>query len=201
MIFNKMEINTYEVLEAAGTKWNFLNFHPGLVGGHCIGVDPYYLTYKSRTFGHHARIINSGRDINDGMGSWVANQGLKKLVSLNKDIQSCRVLVMGITFKENVSDIRNSRVIDIIREFESFGIKVDAIDPNASQREVREEYQLELSNDLNPPYDAIVVAVNHKEYLDLTEDYFSSIASKDALLMDVKGIYRDKIFKLTYWSL
>jgi UDP-N-acetyl-D-galactosamine dehydrogenase len=201
MIFNKMGINTFEVLEAAGTKWNFLNFFPGLVGGHCIGVDPYYLTYKSRTFGHHARIINSGRDINDNMGSWVANQGLKKLVSLKKDIQSCKVLVMGMTFKENVSDIRNSKVIDVISEFQSFGLTVDVVDPHASAEEVREEYDIELSQQLNAPYDAIVIAVNHAEYTDLTEEYFQSIGAEDALLMDVKGIFRDKIHKLIYWSL
>ena len=201
MIFNKMEINTLEVLEAASTKWNFLNFFPGLVGGHCIGVDPYYLAYKSQTFGHHAMIINSGREINDGMGSWVANQGLKKLVSMKKDSQSCRILIMGITFKENISDIRNSKVIDVIREFQSFGITVDVVDPNASSEEVRKEYLLELSSELSPPYDAIVVAVNHDDYLGLEEDYFRSIAAEDALLMDIKGIYRGKIKKLIYWSL
>ncbi len=201
MIFSKMGINTYEVLEAAGTKWNFLNFYPGLVGGHCIGVDPYYLAYKSRTFGHHARIINSGRDINDGMGAWVANQGLKKLFSLKKHIQSCRILVMGITFKENVSDIRNSKVIDMIREFQSFGIEVNVVDPNVSPEEVRQEYKLELVSEVKPPYDAIVIAVNHDEYLGLKEDYFASLAARDALIMDVKGIYRGKINKMMYWSL
>ncbi len=201
MIFSKMGINTYEVLEAAGTKWNFLRFYPGLVGGHCIGVDPYYLAYKSRTYGHHARIINSGRDINDGMGAWVANQGLKKLVSLKKHIQSCRILVMGITFKENVSDIRNSKAIDLIREFQSFGIEVDVIDPNASPEEVLREYNIELGNSVKPPYDAVVVAVNHKEYTGLKEDYFTSLGASDALFMDVKGIYRGKINKLIYWSL
>ncbi|MFC2115476.1 nucleotide sugar dehydrogenase [Bacteroidota bacterium] len=201
MIFNKMNINTLEVLEAAGTKWNFLKFFPGLVGGHCIGVDPYYLTYKSQKFGHHAMIINSGRDINDGMGSWVANQGLKILLSLKKNIQACRILVMGITFKENVSDIRNSKVIDVIREFQSFGIRVDVVDPNASPEEVREEYMLELNPELSPPYDAIVVAVNHDEYLGLKEEYFSSIAADNAVLMDIKGIYRGEIKKLLYWNL
>lgn len=201
MIFKKMDINTFEVLEAAGTKWNFLKFYPGLVGGHCIGVDPYYLTYKSGKFGHHARIINSGRDINDGMGSYVANQGLKKLVELQKDIQSCRVLVMGITFKENVSDIRNSKVVDVIREFLSYGITVDIVDPHASPEEVRNEYQLEMTNKLQPPYDAIVVAVNHDEYLQLDENYFVSLCSDEALFMDIKGIYRDSINKLIYWSL
>jgi UDP-N-acetyl-D-galactosamine dehydrogenase len=201
MIFRKMDINTFEVLEAAGTKWNFLKFYPGLVGGHCIGVDPYYLTYKSGKFGHHARMINSGRDINDGMGSYVANQGLKKLVEMHKDIQSCKVLVMGITFKENVSDIRNSKVVDVIREFLSYGIAVDLIDPHASPEEVREEYQLEMISQLQPPYDAIVVAVNHDEYLQLDEPYFLSLCADGALLMDIKGIYRDRIKKLKYWSL
>ncbi len=201
MIFSKMGINTFEVLEAAGTKWNFLNFYPGLVGGHCIGVDPYYLAYKSRTFGHHAKILNSGRDINDGMGTWVATQGIKKLSRLKKDIQSCRILVMGVTFKENVSDIRNSKVIDMIREFESFGIRVDAIDPKASPEEVQKEYGLELSKNINPPYDAIVVAVNHDDYLGLDEAYFDSLSEKDALLMDIKGIYRGKIRNRVYWSL
>ena len=201
MIFNKMDINTFEVLEAAGTKWNFLRFYPGLVGGHCIGVDPYYLTYKSGKFGHHARIINSGRDINDGMGSYVANQGLKKLVELQKDIQSCRILVMGITFKENVSDIRNSKVADVVKELISYGISVDIVDPHASPEEVLEEYQLEMTKELDPPYDAIVVAVNHNEYMNLDEAYFVSLCSDDALLMDIKGIYRDEIKKLIYWSL
>lgn len=201
MIFMKMDINTYEVLEAAGTKWNFLRFYPGLVGGHCIGVDPYYLTYKSGKFGHHARIINSGRDINDGMGSYVANQGLKKLVELNKDIQSSKVLVMGITFKENVSDIRNSKVVDVIRELQSYGIAVDIVDPHASPEEVRKEYQLEMENKVQPPYDAVVVAVNHDDYMSLDENYFLSICTEEALLMDIKGIYRNNIHKLMYWSL
>ena len=201
MIFQKMDINTYEVLEAAGTKWNFLRFYPGLVGGHCIGVDPYYLTYKSAKFGHHARIINSGRDINDSMGSYVANQGLKKLVELQKDIQSCRILVMGITFKENVSDIRNSKVVDLVREFNSYGITVDVIDPNASPQEVHEEYNLVMKDKIQPPYDAVVVAVNHDEYMGMEEDYFISICRNPALLMDIKGIYRGGIHKLHYWSL
>ncbi len=201
MIFNKMNINTFEVLEAAGTKWNFLRFYPGLVGGHCIGVDPYYLTYKSGKYGHHARIINSGRDINDGMGSYVANQGVKKLVELHKDIQSCRVLVMGITFKENVSDIRNSKVVDVVREFLSYGISVDIVDPHASPEEVQAEYQLEMTRELNPPYDAIVVAVNHDDYVNLDEKHFLSLCPDDALLMDIKGIYRGGIKKLIYWSL
>ena len=201
MIFAKMGLNTYEVLEAAGTKWNFLNFYPGLVGGHCIGVDPYYLSYKAKKFGHHARIINSGRDINDGMGSYVAGQGLKQLATMNKDIHKCRILVMGITFKENVGDIRNSRVVDMIREFHSFGIHVDIIDPKASAREVKEEYGLELKSSFKGPYDAVILAVNHKEYLDLEESYFTSLCTDKALFMDIKGIFRGRINKLKYWSL
>jgi UDP-N-acetyl-D-galactosamine dehydrogenase len=201
MIFSKMGISTYDVLEAAGTKWNFLKFYPGLVGGHCIGVDPYYLTYKSRLFGYHAKVINSGRDINDGMGTWVANQGIKKLVSMKKDIQECRLLVMGVTFKENVSDIRNSKVADVIREFESFDVRVDVVDPHADPGEVKREYGIELSGKISPPYDAIVVAVNHDDYVGLDEEYFASITTENALLMDIKGLYRGKIRKLKYWSL
>jgi UDP-N-acetyl-D-glucosamine/UDP-N-acetyl-D-galactosamine dehydrogenase len=201
MIFNKMGVNTYEVLEAAGSKWNFLNFYPGLVGGHCIGVDPYYLSYKAKKFGHHARIINSGRDINDGMGNYVANQGIKQLVSMNKDIHNCRILVMGITFKENVSDIRNSKVADLIHEFQSFGIHVDITDPRASAAEVLEEYGLELKTEYDGPYDAVIVAVNHKEFLGLNEKSLISICSDNALFMDIKGIYRGKFVKLKYWSL
>ncbi len=201
MIFSKMGINTYEVLEAAGTKWNFLNFYPGLVGGHCIGVDPYYLSYKAKQFGHHARIINSGRDINDGMGAYVANQGLKQLAGMGKVINKCRILVMGFTFKENVSDIRNTKVVDMIREFQSFGIGVDVHDPKASHEEVREEYGLELKSSFEGPYDAIVLAVNHEEYLELDESWFASLSNGRTLFMDIKGIFRGRISKLKYWSL
>ena len=201
MIFNKMEINTYEVLEAAGTKWNFLNFFPGLVGGHCIGVDPYYLSYKAMRYGHHAMIINSGRDINDGMGGYVANHGLRQLARLSKDIQKCRVLVMGITFKENVSDIRNSKVVDMVLEFQSFGVQVDVIDPNASHEEVKQEYGLELKSGPVGPYDAVVLAVNHKEYADLEESWFTGHCADQALFMDLKGKFQGKINKLKYWSL
>jgi len=201
MIFGKMGLNTFEVLEAAGTKWNFLSFYPGLVGGHCIGVDPYYLSYKAKKFGHHARIINSGRDINDGMGSYVTSQGIKQLATMNKDIHKCRVLVMGITFKENVGDIRNSKVADIIREFQSYGIQVDINDPRASAGEVKQEYGLELTSSLSGPYDAVILAVNHKEYMNLEESYFTSMCADKALFMDIKGIYRGRINKLKYWSL
>ena len=201
MIFNKMDINTYEVLEAAGTKWNFLNFFPGLVGGHCIGVDPYYLTYKSAKFGHHAQIITSGRGINDSMAAYVARQVTLKLSSSFSNLKDCRVLVMGATFKENVSDIRNSKVADVIAELKEFGVQVDVVDPYASPQEIKEEYKFELSPAIEGPYHGIVVAVNHREYMELDEAYFQSISHEGAIFADLKGIYRDKITKLNYWSL
>jgi UDP-N-acetyl-D-galactosamine dehydrogenase len=201
MIFNKMGINTYEVLEAAATKWNFLNFSPGLVGGHCIGVDPYYLTYKSAKFGHHAQIINSGRAINDGMGAYVARQVTLKLSSNFPNLKDCRVLVMGATFKENVSDIRNSKVADVIAELKEFGVHVDVVDPHAAPEEIRKEYGFELAPSIQGPYHAIVVAVNHKEYTRLDESYFQSITHPGAIFADLKGIFRNKINSLNYWSL
>ena len=201
MIFNKMGINTFEVLEAAGTKWNFLNFFPGLVGGHCIGVDPYYLTYKSARFGHHAQIINSGRGINDSMGAYVARQVTLKLSSTFPNLKDCRVLVMGATFKENVSDIRNSKVADVVSELKEFGVQVDVVDPYASPHEIKEEYGFELAPEARGPYHGIIVAVNHREYLGLDEAYFSSISKEKAVFADLKGIYRGKISKLNYWSL
>ena len=201
MIFNKMGINTYEVLEAAGTKWNFLNFFPGLVGGHCIGVDPYYLTYKSGKFGHHAQIINSGRGINDGMGAYVARQVTLKLSSTFSNLKECRVLVMGATFKENVSDIRNSKVADVISELKEFGVQVDVVDPYASPEEILEEYDFELSPEISGPYHGIVVAVNHQEYARLDEAYFDSITHPGAVFADLKGIFRGKVNSLKYWSL
>ena len=201
MIFNKMGINTYEVLEAAGTKWNFLKFFPGLVGGHCIGVDPYYLTYKSAKFGHHAQIINSGRGINDGMGSYVARQVTLKLSSNFPNLKECKVLVMGATFKENVSDIRNSKVADVINELKEFGVKVDVVDPHASPDEVRQEYGFELAGTIQGPYHEIIVAVNHDEYVQMDEPYFKSITLPGAIFADLKGIFRGRISSLNYWSL
>jgi len=201
MIFTKMGINTYEVLEAAGTKWNFLKFYPGLVGGHCIGVDPYYLTYKSAKYGHHAQIINAGRSINDGMAEYVAREIVQKLIAMGKELKNSKVLVMGMTFKENVSDIRNSKVIDVIRELKHFGLEVDVIDPHASPEEVKEEYDLDLSPNVKPRYDAIVAAVSHEDYLTKDEKYFRGIVREPALLADLKGIYRGKIKHLEYWSL
>lgn len=201
IIFNKMKINTYDVLEAAGTKWNFLNFKPGLVGGHCIGVDPYYLTYKAKEFGYHAQIINSGRFVNDSMGGYIAKQTVKKIISTGKDIREAHILLMGATFKEDVSDIRNSKVADVVNELISYGTSVEVTDPYAHSEELKEEYGFSLVDKLRNDYDAVIVAVNHEEYIKLDENYFLSITGEKPVLVDVKGIYRGKIKEMIYWSL
>lgn len=201
IIFNRIGINTYEVLEAAGTKWNFLKFSPGLVGGHCIGVDPYYLTHKAKQKGYHAKIINSGRYVNDSMGFYIGKQTVKKILAQGKNIMDAKVLVMGSTFKEDVSDIRNSKVVDVIRELESFSCKVEVVDPHADSEEVYKEYGYNLVPEIGKDYDAVVVAVNHKEYLNLDEDFFKSIMTEKGVLTDIKGIYRGKIKNLEYLSL
>jgi len=200
IIFNKMNINTYDVLAAAGTKWNFLRFSPGLVGGHCIGVDPYYLTHKAESLGYHARVINSGRYVNDSMGFYVAKTCVKKIIAAGKNISRSKVLVMGATFKEDVSDIRNSKVADIVKELKSFGVKVEIVDPHADNAELKHEYGFGL-NKLGKGYDGVIVAVNHKEYRSLDEKYFKGILSNKGVLVDVKGMYKDKITSLSYWSL
>jgi UDP-N-acetyl-D-galactosamine dehydrogenase len=201
IIFNRMNINTFEVLEAAGTKWNFLKFFPGLVGGHCIGVDPYYLTHKAKQLGYHAQMINSGRFINDSMGGYVAKQIVKKLVAAGKHIQNAKVLIMGVTFKEDVSDIRNSKVVDVYRELLSYGVNVDVVDPYANPEEVKDEYQFDMLKEPGKDYDVVIVAVSHNKYLALNEDYFKSITTENALFVDIKGVYRNKIKDLNYWSL
>jgi len=201
IIFNRMGVNTFEVLEAAGTKWNFLKFYPGLVGGHCIGVDPYYLSYKAKALGYHPQMIDSGRFTNDSMGRYIGKQTVKKIISSGKNPTHSRVLIMGITFKENVTDIRNSKVVDVIKELVDFSVAVDVIDPGASAHEVKEEYGIELKNKPDGRYDAVILAVSHKEYTGLDEDYFSSLLNKDGIVIDVKGLLRGKIRKHTYWSL
>lgn len=201
LIFDRMDINTFEVLEAAGTKWNFLKFFPGLVGGHCIGVDPYYLTYKANELGYHSKIITGGRFINDSMGGYVAKTVVKKMISTGNKINGARVLVMGATFKENVSDIRNSKVADVVNELKSFSVNVDVIDPYASSEELMHEYGYGLIDEVNNKYNAVIVAVNHSEYVELDEGYFKSIMLDNGVFVDVKGIYKDKIKELTYWSL
>nr|WP_246850071.1 nucleotide sugar dehydrogenase [Rufibacter roseolus] len=201
IIFDRMNINTYEVLEASGTKWNFLKFFPGLVGGHCIGVDPYYLTYKAKALGYDSKIILSGRTINDGMGAYVASKAIKMMIKEGKAISKAKVLVMGATFKENVEDIRNSKVADVINELKSFGVQVDVVDPYASSEELEHEYGFALTANPSNDYDAVVVAVNHKDYLELDENYFQSISADSPIVIDLKGIYRGKINTLPYWSL
>ena len=201
MIFHRMNINTFEVLEAAGTKWNFLKFTPGLVGGHCIGVDPYYLTFKANKLGHNPRVILSGRSINDSMGKFVANHTVKLIVKNGKKLNNLKILIMGVTFKENVKDIRNSKVIDIIQELKDFNVDLDIVDPQADAQEFLHEYGFELAENINQDYDAVIVAVNHQEYLNLDESYFKSISKDGAILVDVKGIYRNKIQEMIYWSL
>lgn len=201
LIFNRLNINTYEVLEAAGTKWNFLKFSPGLVGGHCIGVDPYYLIHKAEMLGYHTHVINSGRYVNDSMGFYVAKNTVKKIIAGGKDISKAKILVMGATFKEDVQDIRNSRVADVVQELKSFSVKVDVTDPHADSHELKEEYGFELTKKLAKDYDAVIVTVNHKEYLGYTEEFFETILVPGGIITDVKGIYRGKIKKFGYWSL
>jgi UDP-N-acetyl-D-glucosamine/UDP-N-acetyl-D-galactosamine dehydrogenase len=203
LIFDRLGINTYEVLEAAGTKWNFLKFSPGLVGGHCIGVDPYYLTYKAKELGYDAKVILSGRTTNDNMGAYIAKKAVKLMVKQGKDISDAKVLVMGATFKENVEDIRNSKVADVINELKTFSVNVEVVDPYADSEELHHEYGFSLVEKPGTAYDAVIVAVNHKDYLDLNEDYFKSITSENPVVMDIKGIYRNKFSSdgIHYWSL
>ena len=202
IIFNKLDINTYDVLEAAGTKWNFLNFSPGLVGGHCIGVDPYYLTHKAMQAGYHSKVINSGRYVNDSMGFYIGKQTVKKILATGKHIQDAKVLVMGATFKEDVTDIRNSKVIDIINELKSFQVHVDLIDPHASSDEMEKEYGVALTGNPTNDYDAVIVAVNHAEYKKLSEsDYLKMMKDDKGIFVDVKGIFKSRMEKLEYWSL
>jgi UDP-N-acetyl-D-galactosamine dehydrogenase len=202
IIFNRMNINTYEVLEAAGTKWNFLKFYPGLVGGHCIGVDPYYLTYKAKELGYHAQIINAGRFVNDSMGRYVAKQLIKKLIAKDKNPKEVKILIMGITFKENVSDIRNSKVVDVFDELKSFGVEnIHVIDPYASSEELKEEYGIKLTNRIEGPYDSIVAAVSHDEYMNWNTENFKEISGKDTVFVDIKGIFKEKVIDFDYWSL
>lgn len=202
IIFNRMEINTFDVLEAAGTKWNFLKFFPGLVGGHCIGVDPYYLVYKAQQFRYHPQIIRSGRFVNDTMGFYVAKQLVKKLIAAGKNILDSKILLKGVTFKENVSDIRNSKVVDIINELNSYGVNVDAIDPYADSEEFKKEYKLELKKEASGKYDAVIIAVMHDEYANLTEEQLKELLNDDkGIIIDVKGFLRSKVKNLTYWSL
>ncbi|MDE3185238.1 MAG: nucleotide sugar dehydrogenase [Bacteroidota bacterium] len=201
IIFDKMGINTFEVLAAAGTKWNFLKFQPGLVGGHCIGVDPYYLTYKSQKLGYDSQVILAGRVINDGMAGHVARKVLRHIIQHTSDVKNAKVLVMGATFKENVSDIRNSKVADIIKELQSYSLQVHVSDPHASSDELKHEYGFELTPDLTNDYEAVIVSVPHKAYLEMDDNYFAGITKPNAMIADIKGVFGGKILSRAYWSL
>lgn len=201
MIFDKMGINTYDVLEAAGTKWNFLKFSPGLVGGHCIGVDPYYLTHKAEALGYDAKVISASRFINDNMARNVARKVIQHVLRNTPDVNNARVLVKGVTFKENVSDIRNSKIIDTVKEIQSFNIKVDVEDPFAESDEVMEEYGLKLVDTNGINYDAVIIATPHDPYVKLTAKDLYKITRPTGLIADLKGIFKGKITERAYWSL
>lgn len=187
IIFNKLGINTNDVLKAAGTKWNFLPFKPGLVGGHCIGVDPYYLTHKAQQVGYNPEIILAGRRLNDNMGIYVANQVIKLMIKKGHKIEGSKVLILGITFKENCPDIRNSRVIDVIEELQEFGCYIDVYDPWADKDEVKHEYNLDLQDKLNTnDYNAVVLAVSHDEF-----KTFDIKPSSDIVVYDIKSVLKD----------
>lgn len=203
IIFNKMDIRTHDVIEAAATKWNFLKFYPGLVGGHCIGVDPYYLTHKSIQMGYDPQVILSGRRINDGMPAYVAKKTAQAIIKSGKEAKRAKILVMGVTFKEDVSDIRNSKVAELIEEIKGYSIDVEVVDPYASSAEVQHEYGFGLVDEIGVAYDAVVVAVNHKAYKAYDEAFFRSIQAGTPILIDIKSIYRDleNSPNFIYWSL
>ncbi len=201
IIFDKMDINTFEVLEAAGTKWNFLKFQPGLVGGHCIGVDPYYLTYKSKKLGYNSQVILAGRSINDGMAGHIAKKVLQHIIKNNGILKEAKVLVMGATFKENVSDIRNSKVADVVKELKSYSLRVHVTDPHASSDELKHEYGFELTKELSTDYEAVIITVPHKAYMNMNDETFAEITKSNAMIADIKGMFRGKITSRKYWSL
>jgi UDP-N-acetyl-D-galactosamine dehydrogenase len=205
MIFHKLGIDTTEVLEAAGTKWNFLDFKPGLVGGHCIGVDPYYFIYKAEELGYNSQLISTGRLINDNMGEYIGHEIIKKMNHWDKKIKDSNVLVFGITFKENSKDIRNTKVIDIINTLKEYEVNVFLNDPNANKEDVLREYDIELTEDYtNRKYDSIVIAVNHDIFKDLKLEDLISISNGKTILFDIKGaLDKDEALKLgiDYWRL
>ena len=193
-IFNLMNIDTHEVLKAAGTKWNFLPFKPGLVGGHCIGVDPYYLAQKAQEYGYHPEIILAGRRLNDSMGQYVAEQVIKTMIKKDINVNGAEILMLGITFKENCPDVRNTKIVDVIRALEDFGVKVTTFDPWANPEEVHHEYKLECQNTIpNNKFDVIVLGVAHNEFLDLD---LSALQNEKSIIYDVKGVLNNSTVKL-----
>ena len=201
MIFDRMQIDTQEVIKAASTKWNFIPMSPGLVGGHCIGVDPYYLLYKARQYGYDPQVILSGRRVNDGMPAYVAKRLIQKLTGQGKNPAECRALVMGITFKENVADIRNSKVTDLVGELRQFHVEVQVHDPYADRRELFDRHKIELMDDLEGRYDAVVVAVGHQSYRELSPEFLESLLLPEGILMDLKSLYDPLAGAYEYWSL
>lgn len=194
LIFEKLDINTSEVLRAAGTKWNFLPFRPGLVGGHCIGVDPYYLTHKAQEVGYHPNMILAGRRLNDDMGHYIASSVIKKMVKKGVDTSNSKILLLGLTFKENCPDLRNTRVIDIISEFDEYGITVDVYDPWANPVEALREYDITLTQNLQKEhYDGVVLAVGHREFAEMTVDYLRGLCKEKSVIYDVKSLFPSKL--------
>ena len=189
LIFNKLEIPTHEVLKAAGTKWNFLPFTPGLVGGHCIGVDPYYLTHKAQEMGYHPNMILAGRRLNDDMGGYIASRVIKLMLKKNIEVSKARILILGLTFKENCPDLRNTKVIDIIDELRDYGISVDVYDPWVDAREARDVYNIQMiQSPESEKYDAVVIAVAHNEFKEKNADYFRSLVKEKSVIFDVKNL-------------
>jgi UDP-N-acetyl-D-galactosamine dehydrogenase len=195
IIFDRMGIDTREVIEAAGTKWNFHKYYPGLVGGHCISVDPFYLMHKARSLGYEPQVIAAGRRVNDYMPHFIAKKVVQALIETGRNPGECRVLVMGITFKEDVADIRNSKVVDLIRELEDYSITIDVIDPHASVEEVRHEYDIDIKREPEGKYDAVIVAVGHREYVNRSNDFYNSIIKEDSIIYDLKGSLKNHSIK------
>ncbi len=200
IIFDKMNIDTKAVIEAAGTKWNFHKYYPGLVGGHCISVDPFYLLHKAKKVGLEPQVIAAGRRVNDYIPHFIAKRLVQTLLEKDQNPAACRVLVMGITFKEDVADIRNSKVVDLVKELQDYSLTVDIIDPWADPDEVKHEYGLTLQKAPNGPYDAILVAVGHREYRNMQAKDFERLSKTAPVLFDIKGIYPTDIVK-NYWKL
>ncbi len=206
LIFERLGINTLEVIDAAATKWNFHRYEPGLVGGHCIGVDPYYLTYKAGAVGYNPEVILAGRRINDRMGKFIGEQTVKKLIEASKSVKGTKVLILGLTFKENIHDIRNTKVIDIFHELQEFGVEPFIYDPWADPEEVKEEYNIELLREIGDkePYDGIILAVKHNQFLDMGLEQFLNLTRENPVFIDVKSVYNRKdVEKLgfKYWRL
>ena len=204
IIFNIMKIDTKSVIEAASTKWNFLHFEPGLVGGHCIGVDPYYLTYKAEELGYNPQVILAGRRINDSMGKYIAEQAVKKMIACGKTILNANALVLGITFKENIKDIRNSKVVDIIKEMKDFGVNIDVYDPYADSSDVENTYNIKLAdkNSIKQKYDCIILSVKHNKFMD-NKEWILNLLDENGVLIDIKAAFKNSDVgeNLNYWRL